>query len=205
MWRTTRPTARIPTGLLTITNSCSSGNSQCSTTARVLKARNNAVTPKINALNDDRQIQMRDGSTMTGAQLKTIWNNTTFNLTDTQSSFGNGGAGANQVTIDTSGNFKSALVNMNASQAWFYAAHGLSAQNFLLFHEAGHDTPGGLKATDDTWKHFGRGQISGKVWGPGDPDWERNETTANDAAKAIGGTVKEPISNPTSTIFSPEQ
>lgn len=194
-----------PSGDITITNSCSSGNSTCGATTRVLKARNDAVTPKINALHDDQQIQMRDGSTMSGVQLKTIWNNTTLNLTDTQSDFGNGGAGANQISRDTSGNFKSALVNMNAAQAWSYAAHGMSAQNFLLFHETGHGTPSGLKATDDSWKHFGRGLVPGKTWGPSDPDWQRNETTANDAARAISGTVGEPISNPTSTTFTPEQ
>lgn len=91
-----------------------------------------AVDEEIDKIPDARVFQLPDGRTITGAEIKAIWNAMSFNVTHNVL-YGPGRAGANV----------NGAVSINASAITGYAAHGSAGTNYLLLHEIAHVTPAG--------------------------------------------------------------
>lgn len=101
------------------------------------------LTPKINALPDDKQVRMADGAIITGAELKALWNTIDFVITNR--TFGQGRAGA----FDPNKN----IATFSATDALGYDRHpnGLS---FALLHEVVHHSPEGRNVDMDQWNNY---------------------------------------------------
>lgn len=119
----------------------------------------NAADEFIDSVADDAVFGVTDSNgniveTLTGAQVKDLWNNTKFELAPNTYDPGNGGAGGG-----TSPNYASdgsytgkVTLTPKAVQAYADAARaiGLPASvgiSTLIFHELGHTTPGGVSDT----------------------------------------------------------
>jgi hypothetical protein len=184
-----------PNGLVKIVNSCSSQNSKCSKAAAALETRNKELTKKINALDDKKEIRLKDGTVITGAQVKEVWNNTTIELSEKpEESYENDGVGSNTVQYDSHGNFASALVEINGNRAYDWVTYaGDAGANMLLLHEIGHDVPAGLRERNRQWDSYYKRVGNVRSWGRSQREWWMVERSANANAKAIARSIDEQV------------
>ncbi len=150
------------------------------------------------AVNGPPTITMPDGTQMSQAQLEDFLGRIEFNLTDTD--YGAGRAGANNIDPVTG----LIVVDINAAQFTGYDADPGSMQ-YLIGHEIGHDTTGGIQESNTTWGQWlaANPGEAGKTAAQQAADYAnstqfgQNEKYANDVALAINTALGQPImSNP---------
>jgi uncharacterized protein RhaS with RHS repeats len=184
-----------PMGLFAVDSSnCST--TECTQAANNLTAVNNKYTSKVNGLKDDQKIKLKNGKSMTGGQIKSLWNKSTISLTDKTADFGNSGTGANSPTnVDSEGNVMSFLLVMNGHAAYqaTTSANVPGGDNLgalsLVFHEIGHNAPGADDYQTQLHQSFAAGLTSSglpfREWNKGDSEWRDNERNANANAAAM--------------------
>ncbi len=157
---------------------------------RALQDRANALDKKVNALKDDQKVVMKDGTVLTGKQVKDAWNSTTIKITDTTENYGPNSGGANYGQI----------AEVRVDTALGYLKFGDAGANFLLLHELAHNTSAGVASSSANWSDWGKsGGSPNDVYGYKMSKWFRNnERMANRIAKGVADSIDEPIlGNPT--------
>lgn len=125
------------------------------------------VTDAIAKIADNAKITLSNGSTVTGAELKQIWQNTDFVINENENYANQSGRGeANASTQTVSFNIQT-LVDYNANAA---------GTDYLALHELAHMTSAGVASNNSVWAD---GVLTAA-------ENTANETLANDIAKAIG-------------------
>lgn len=157
-----------------------------------LEAVLNKYDGAINKLKDGAKIAIVDHNgkaigTMTGGEIKSVWNGTHFRVTSEQ--FDNGGAGGGTSGEWGLGGFRGNTgLNPQAVASYEKGAtsRGLSAQtgvNTLIFHELGHLTHFGVDLSD---RYPATNQ-------PGAEFWRREQPTSS-AGASMAGSVGAPFS-----------
>lgn len=135
-----------------------------------------AVDEEIDKIPDTRVFQLPDGRTITGAEIKAIWNNMSFKVTHNVF-YGDGRAGANV----------NGVVSINAAAITGYAAHGAAGTNYLMLHEIAHVTPAGqaydAKFLSDYKSRTGDKEAT--LYGPAANEFKDNERYANEIARIV--------------------
>lgn len=160
------------------------------TAGKSVEAVLNKYDKSINALSNRAKYNITDKTgktigTLTGKEIKAVWNGTSFNITNNKD-FENGGAGgATGGAWGLFGGFKGTS-EINASAVEQYAAAAASAHedpfvgiSTLTFHEIAHETHLGMMQTDE---HPVENEIS----------WPREWATSS-AGKEMSSTVNAPF------------
>lgn len=159
--------------------------------ASALENQLNALDPMVNALSDDAQLQWTDSNnsthTISGAEFKHAWNNTSWNVGSRPPD--NGGVGEA---------FPGG-VNITAAGLAGYVRWGEAGLNYLVFHDVGgHLTPPGLAMQALQWGNFvsanpnlTRDELNANY--PSSSYYVANERFANQAALTIANRLNVPI------------
>lgn len=155
--------------------------------AEKLKAGIELLDAKFAALSDSATFMMKDGTTVTGAEVKSWWQHLDFRVTDRAFLPGMGGA-----VVDGVSNIN--WVTIATYSIW--DANGLS---FIILHEFVHTTPFGERMRDAA---FGMHVLFGGMdadYDPSDYWWDVNEEATNWAAREImeGFGIPPPSHRPT--------
>jgi hypothetical protein len=151
--------------------------------AATLAAAITSVDDAIDNLPDNAVIRMPDGSTMTGAEIKALWNSMSFHVT-TGVNYGAGRGGANH----------GASVAISSETVNGYFAHGANGLNFLLLHEIAHNTAFARSSYNAFWaSHLAAGGTASNFH-PGTTGYfEQNERVANNVARILGAFARVAI------------
>jgi RHS repeat-associated protein len=150
---------------------------------RQLQQRANDLDPKVNALRDDAQIRQPDGSLVTGKDYKAAWNSTTIVITDEPVKPNRGGANDGK------------YAKVNVGVAGWYLSKGRAGANFLLLHEAAHNTNVGRASTARHWQSWlNKGHMPNNVNSYAfSRDFASNERVANRIAYDVGRAIGVPV------------
>jgi hypothetical protein len=144
-----------------------------------LQAQIDAMTPKIQALADTATVMLPDGTVMTGAELKQLWNTIDFVVTD--QTFGTDRGGAYD-----SGSRVSAI-NVDTMNGWNAWPGGLA---FITLHEIAHSSEAAANVETAMWEaHLAAGGTAAN-YDASSPYFQENEEFANlfarDTMAALG-------------------
>jgi len=141
--------------------------------AEKLKAGIEVLDPKFTALSDTQTFMMKDGTVVTGAELKAWWQSFDFRVTDRPFGPERGGAVANGVS-----NMHWSTVN-----TWgYWDANGLT---FIILHELVHGSPFGERIRDAAYAmHLLFYGVENR-YEASDFWWDVNEEAANWGAREI--------------------
>lgn len=144
-----------------------------------VQAQIDALTPKIEALPDGARIRMADGSEMTGAELKDLWNRIDFKITDAAFTTDRGGA------LDFGSG--TSAINFNTVEGWGAWTGGLG---FLLLHEVAHFSEMGQTVDTAMWNaHLAAGGTQAN-YDASSPYFQENEEFGNASALAMTATLE---------------
>ncbi|EIL91406.1 hypothetical protein UU5_14153 [Rhodanobacter sp. 115] len=145
----------------------------------------NRYDKKINALSGNANVKIVNSQgkvigSMTGSEIKAVWNGTKFTVTSNMN-YRNGGAGGGTGGIWNGSSFSghsglnASAVSQYATAAGWYKQSPLAGVSTLVFHELGHET------------HFGMG-LTQKYPVTSTIEWPR-EWGASSAGNAMAGSV----------------
>lgn len=159
------------------------GSPEATLAAATLAAAITAADDAIDNLADNAVITLANGQTITGAQVKAVWNSISFHVT-TGMDYGAGRGGANS----------GGVVAIGATTVNGYAAFGSNGMNFLLAHEIAHNTAVGMAANQSFWgQHLAAGGNTGNFMPGTTGFFEQNEIFANNTASLIATAAGLPI------------
>lgn len=138
-----------------------------------------AATQAINEIPADAQITLSNGDTVSGAELKLLWQSTDFTIND--NAIYENGSGRGEADY----NHGDPMVSLNIDNLVGYNVHGAEGMNYLVLHELGHMTSAGREMNQLVY--------ADGILEEGSPEWIENERIANDIAKAIGDHAGMPI------------
>lgn len=146
------------------------------------------VDQEIDQIPDNKVFALPDGRTITGAELKAIWDSISFHVT-TNRPYGPDRGGANS----------NGLVALDSASITRYAAHGLAGMAYVVLHEFGHTTPSG-KAYNQQFgtAYTARTGDTGYLrYDSTAPEFVSNEKYANEIGRIIAtGTLLPYMSTP---------
>ncbi|USA61385.1 hypothetical protein NCF85_15215 [Qipengyuania citrea] len=171
--------------------------------ANELETQLNAYDKAINGLNNKTSYDIVDSSgnlvdQMTGKEIKTVWNGTTFKVVPNSTSFNNGGAGGGvsggrsflglgkyvgtaRLSSDAVNGYAQAAVNAGHNRA--------AGVNSIMFHELSHKT----KYGNEVARTYGVGQTFG-------PGFDEREARTHAAARTMAGSVNAPFVCQTASV-----
>lgn len=139
----------------------------------------NAITAKIDALSDGARIQMPDGSEISGKDLKELWSNIDFQITD-RTTFGTDRGGAYDRATGI------ATFNVDTVMGWDAWTGGLA---FILLHEVAHSSAMGAAVDLQMWtSHLANGGTASN-YNASSPYFQENEEFSNIFALQLTGTL----------------
>lgn len=151
------------------------------------------IDAAVETLSDTASVTMPNGSTMSGAQFKTLWHNTDFTISDEYvANFSNGGYGE----ICRSGSSIVDVLHVTNFENSSYGDENYPGNQgviFLALHEIGHVAPGGESQYSQVHVFWSQESAQQGTYYSNQPYqgsdyWITNEKWANDFARAMGNT-----------------